>query len=68
MQLRLDSSKTNELAQVTAVQTLLTRVNPKLQMAQTEVALERQAAQLVTLEAQTPLSQAPLMLLKLVAH
>ena len=37
-------------------------------MAQTEVAVERQAKQLVTLEAQTPLSQMPLILLKVEAH
>ena len=53
---------------MTAVQTLLTKVKPRLQTAQTEVAVERQAAQLATLEAQTPLSQIPLMLLKEAAH
>jgi hypothetical protein len=62
-QVLLATSNTKELAQLTAVQTLLTRAKPILQMAQTVVAEERQAMQFETLVAQTPLSHFPLMLL-----
>lgn len=62
-QVREATSKTKLLAQLTAVQTLLTKVKPGRQAKQTEVAVDRQMAQLATEVAQTPLSHAPLMLL-----
>lgn len=45
------------------MQTLLTKAKPGRHAKQTEVAVDRQKAQLATEVAQTPLSQAPLMLL-----
>lgn len=61
-------STTKELLQARAVQTPLTREKSRLQMAQTEGAVERQTMQLVTPDEQVPWSQIPLTLLKPVEH